>query len=87
MCTPTERADIEAKEKKMKDFFSAMESNVLSNIAKGDPSGSLIDAEHKERRDSDLRHGEGVDKFKDDGGSGDSGFNRSSDDLPPPPGS
>ena len=83
LCTPSERASIEAKESHLKTFFSAMEANVLKNINAGDPSGSLIDMEQRERRDSDLKK-ESLDKFNEDGEIVESGFNRTSDDLPPP---
>ncbi len=53
LCTSEERREMEEKEANLKNFFSAMEANVLKNIERGDVSGSLVAEEQRKRRGSE----------------------------------
>lgn len=67
------------KERNLKDFFNAMEANVLRNIQRGDVTGSLVDEEARKRRESDPNlPAEAHDTFVEDGEMVESSFRKES---------
>ena len=73
------------QERNLKDFFNAMEANVLRNIQRGDVTGSLVDEEARKRRESDPNlPAEAHDTFVEDGEMVESSFRKESEDDAPP---